>query len=99
MLVGEQAADRLAEHLAHTIDAVRPRNDVLIDDARAPIEADGMMRARIDDTVHALPPRRLEHVPGPDDVIGQDLVPGVLARDRAEVDDAIDTLHGGFHRR
>jgi hypothetical protein len=97
VLVGEQASDRLAEHLAHPVDAVRPRNDHLVDEAGAPIEPDRVMRARIDDATHTLAPRRLEHIPGSDHVVGQDLVPRVLACDRAEVDNAIDVPHGGFH--
>src|SRR6266849_1468682 len=84
-----QATDRLAEHLAHPVDAVRPRNDHLVDEAVAPIEPDRVMRTRIDDATHTLSPRRLEHVPGSDHVVGQDLVPRVLAWDRAEVDNAI----------
>jgi hypothetical protein len=97
VLVGEQAADRLAEHLADSVDAIRPRNDRLVDDAGAPIEPDRVMRACIDDATHSLSPRRLEPIPSSDDVVWQDLVPCVLARDRAEVDDAIDVPHGGFH--
>src|SRR6266849_10025048 len=71
------------------VDAVRPRNNHLVDEAVAPIEPDRVMRTRIDDATHTLSPRRLEHIPGSDHVVGQDLVPRVLAWDRAEVDNAI----------
>jgi len=76
------------------LDSENTSSDVAV----APIEPDRVMRARVNDTAHALPTRRLEHVPGADHVGRQDLVPRVLARDRAEVDDAIDAAHGGFHR-
>src|SRR4051794_27853441 len=63
MLVGEEAPDRLAEHLAHPVNAVRPWQDRLVDRTGAPIEPDRVMRTRIDDATHALAPRRLEHIP------------------------------------
>src|SRR5665213_2800344 len=92
MLVGIERAQRLAEHLADAVAAVRPRRHVGSDSVMARIEAHRMIRRREDDALDALSARRLEQVVAADDVGLQDRIPGVLDRNSAEMQDAVDAL-------
>src|SRR5438093_1047321 len=92
VLVGVERADRLAEHLADAVAAVRARGDVGADPVMARIEADSMVRRSEYHTLHALFARRLEQVIAADDVGLQDLVPGSFDRIAAEMQDAVDAL-------
>jgi hypothetical protein len=95
VLVRIHASDRFTEHFADTVAAVGPRHDVDTDFPRHPVIADGVVGAREDDTLHAIQARRLEHVVGADDIVGQYGFPSVLARYACQVHDAIHV----FERR
>ena len=90
MLVGIEASERLAEGLADAIPAVGPRHDAVVDLVLARIEPDRVVAGREDDALHAGAARRLEDIINADDVALEDHRPLVLARDAAEVDDAVD---------
>ena len=92
VLVGIERADRLAEHLADAVAAVRPRRDVGADPVMARIEADRMVRRGEHHALDALLPRRLEQIVAADDVGLQDLVPGAFDRIAAEMQDAVDAF-------
>src|SRR5205807_6880799 len=92
VLVGIEAGERLAEGLADAIAAVGPRHDAVVDLSLARIEADRVVAGGEDDALHAGAPRRLEDIVKADDVSLEDHRPLVLARDAAEVDDAVDVV-------
>src|SRR5689334_5821632 len=68
VLVGVQAAERLAEYLRDAVAAVGLRIDAMVDRLVAAIEAHGVVARRKDDALHAIAPRRLEDVVAADDV-------------------------------
>src|SRR5438270_13371665 len=92
VLVGVQAAERLAEHLGDAVAAVGLRIDAVIDRLIAAIKADGVVARRKDDSPDAVPARRFEHVVTADDVRLQDRLPGPLDRVAAEMHHCVDAL-------
>ena len=75
MLVGIERADRLAEHLADAVAAVRARGDVGADPVMARIEADRVVGRGEHHALDALFARGLEQIVAADDVGLQDLCP------------------------
>ena len=73
----------------------------MIDRLSSRVEADRVVRGRHDDALRPGTARRLEDVVKADDVAFEDLLPAVLARDAAEMDDAVDSgrRKGAAHRR
>jgi hypothetical protein len=92
VLVGIERADRLAEHLADAVAAVRARGHVGADAVMARIEADRMVRRGEHDALDALFARGLEQIVAADDVGLQDVVPGPFDRIAAEMQDAVDAF-------
>ena len=92
VLVGIERADRLAEHLADAVAAVRPRRHIGADPVMPRIEADRMVRRGEHDALDALLARRLEQIVAADDVGLQDVVPRAFDRIAAEMQDAVDAL-------
>src|ERR1700710_2870106 len=78
MLVSIKRADRLTEHLADAVTAVRPRRDVGSDPVVARVETYRVVRRRKYDALDALFARRLEQIVAADDVGLQDVVPRAL---------------------
>jgi hypothetical protein len=98
VLVGVQPPQRLAEHLADAVAAVRPDRLGRADALGAPVIADRVVGAGEDDALHALPARRLEGVVAADDVVGVDRLPIRLDRRAAQVHHRVDPVHGRRHR-
>ncbi len=90
VLVGVKAGERFRECFRDTVAAVGARHDPVIDRLAARIKADRVIRGRHDDALDPGAARRLEHVVEADDVAVEDVLPAVLARDAAEMDDAVD---------
>jgi hypothetical protein len=99
VLVGVQAPERLAEHLGHAVARVRARLHPVVDEALAPVKTDRVIGTGEDHALDAGAPRRLEHVVAAGDVRRQDLRPGVLHRDPAQVHDAVHAVHHAFAGR
>jgi hypothetical protein len=92
VFVGIERAERLAEHLADAITAIRPRRHVGADMMMARIEADGVVRRGEHDALDALLVRGLEQVVAADDVGLQNIVPRTFDRITAEMNDAVDAF-------
>ena len=92
VLVGVEAAQRLAEHLRHAVAAVGLRVGGVVDLLVAAVEAHRVVAGREQDALDAVPARRLEHVVAADDVGLQDPFPRPLDRVAAEVHDGVDAL-------
>src|SRR6266545_5291119 len=72
VLVGVEAAERLAERFRYAVSAVRLRDGAVIDAFVAAVEADGVVAGREHDAARAVPPRGFERVVGAEDVRAQD---------------------------
>ena len=90
VLVGIEAAERLAEHLGHAVAAVGLRVHAVVDGLVAAIEADRVIAGGEDEPRHAVPPRGLEDVVAADDVGPEDARPRSLHRVAAQVHDRVD---------
>src|SRR6266705_2431329 len=97
VLVGVEAAERLAERLRHAVAAVGLRDGAVIDGLVAAVEADGVVAGREHDAARAVPPRGLEGVVGADDVRAQDHLPRAFDGEAAEVDDRGYALRHAQH--
>src|ERR1700756_4979620 len=98
VFVGVEAGECLPEGLADTVAAVGPGHDPVIDCLGARIKADGVVACGEYDALDASPARRLEDVVETNDVPFEDHRPFVLARDTAQVNDAIDPSDHFLHR-
>ena len=94
MLVGIERADRLAEHLADAVAAVRARGDVGADAVMARIEADGVVGGSEDHALDALAVGGLEQIVAADNVGLVDLVPTAFDGIAAEMQDAVNRDRG-----
>src|SRR5207302_418459 len=99
VLVGIEAGERLAKRLADPVAAVRPRHDTVIYRFGARIEADRVVAGGKDDALDAGAACRLEHIVEAKDVSFEDHRPLVLARDAAEMDNAVDAGDHVLDRR
>ena len=99
VLVGIEAGERLAKGFADPVAAVGPRHDPVVDLLGARIEADRVVAGGEDDALDAGSARRLEDIVKADDVALEDHRPLVLARDAAEMDDAVDAGDHSLDRR
>src|SRR3954466_7404936 len=86
VLVGIEAAERLAENLGHAIAAVGLDVDAMVDGLAALVEANRVVARREEDALHAILPRRLEDVVATNDVRLEDRVPRTFDRIATEVD-------------
>src|SRR6266496_4433545 len=97
VLVGVEAAERLAERLRHAVAAVGLRGDAVIDGLVAAVEADGVVAGREHDAARAVPPRGFERVVGAEDVRAQDHLPRAFDGEAAEVHDRGYALRHAQH--
>src|SRR6266571_8652943 len=92
VLVGVEAAERLAERLRNAVAAVRLRGGAVIDGFVAAVEAGGVVARCENDAARAVAPRGLERIVGADDVRAQDHLPRAFDGEAADVHDRVDAL-------
>src|SRR6266705_6444446 len=97
VLVGVEAAERLAERLRNAVAAVRLRGGAVIDGLVAAVETDGVVAGREHDAARAVPPRGLERIVGADDVRAQDHLPRAFDGEAAQVHDRVHAFRHAQH--
>ena len=92
VLVGIEAGEGFGESFADPVTAVWARHHPVVDLLVAWVKTDGMIARRHDDALDAGASRCFEQIIGADDIGPKDRLPRALARNAAEMDDAVDAV-------